>query len=171
MFKHRYNSAVDAVVEFSARRVEANSQDAEAAQGFGPFPPLFAHGTPRRQAHLDGANQFGRVIRVDLFCGAAVETAQHSMKIRRAFPFCPPTQPNAKLFGALGAGKKSVEQRPQRESRAPDHDRQRAADCNFLQDSASLPRVLTRSGMGRGVDCVEQLMWSACLVFSSWLAA
>src|ERR1035438_223925 len=79
--EHPACALIDAIVERWAVGIEPDSQNAEAAQGVTALLPEIGHLLPRGEADLDGADQFGNVIGVDLFSGGAIEVAEDTVQM------------------------------------------------------------------------------------------
>src|SRR5215469_18442031 len=87
MLEHARGTLVDSLVERSSIRIQPEPHDAEARQRIPPLLPEFGHLRATGQADLDGANQFGRVVGMDLRGGRRVQMLQDPVKISRA-PLC-----------------------------------------------------------------------------------
>ena len=63
----------DSSMERLARGVEANTGDSESLEGRTTLLPQFRHGFPGLQTYLDGTNELGRVVGVDLLRRSLIE--------------------------------------------------------------------------------------------------
>src|ERR1019366_1592430 len=127
------------VIESLTVGIETEPQNAEAVQRIAPvLLPEFCHLLARGEANLDGANELGRVVGMNLLRRGVIQAPQNAMKINGAAALCSFAQPLAQFFRALGAGEKSFEQGAQVESGSAHNNRQMAARLDFLQH---LPRL------------------------------
>src|SRR5947209_1392956 len=134
---------VDAAVERIAIGIEADSQNAEAAERFALVLPEFAHFLARSQAHLDGANQLGCVIGMNFRSGGLIQAEKNSMKIVGSPAGCPLAKAIPQFLGSPGTGKESLEQRAQIEAGAADHNRQVMARADPFEHFPRLPGIFS----------------------------
>ena len=80
-FEHAAGALVDSLVEGSAVRIEAEPQNAAAAQGIASLLPEVGHFLPRCQADFDGSDQLGGIAGMDFVSSLAVETPQNSVEM------------------------------------------------------------------------------------------
>jgi hypothetical protein len=121
-FEHDERALVNARIERVAIRVQAEAQNGEALEWIAAFTPHLGHLPARAEADLDGANQLGRVVRMNLLRCGRVKTTQDFVQVRGILLRRPLAQPFAQFFRALRAREQAFEQRAQVEARASDHD-------------------------------------------------
>src|SRR4029077_4620542 len=101
---------IDALVEHGAVRVEAEPQNAEAAQRVAALLPKFGYFLPRGQADFDGADQLRNIVGGAFFGGRRIESPENSVDMISAAIRRAGAQTFAQLFRARRAGEESVEQ-------------------------------------------------------------
>ena len=98
--KHRRATLVQPVIEGLPRRIQPDAQQSKPGQRIASHH--FRHRLSRRQAHLDRANQLGRVVRVNPLCRRRIQPLQqlgattHSrgvLRVRPTGPAAPPAAP------------------------------------------------------------------------------
>src|ERR1017187_1112400 len=112
--EHFVRAAVDTGIELGAGRVEAEAQDAVAGEGVAALFPLLRDGRAGGERHLDGADDFGRVVGVDERGGGGVEAGEDAVEVGGVFLLGAGAEFGAERFVALRRGEEAIEQRAQR---------------------------------------------------------
>src|SRR5205809_413515 len=68
-------------------RLETEPKNVEALERLPPMLPQLSHFLPGGQTNFDGANELGRVIRVNASGCRGIKSLQHAMQVRRSL-FC-----------------------------------------------------------------------------------
>ena len=123
----------------------------------------------RRKAHLDGADQLGRVVGVNASGRGSVEAREQTMQPRTSTFFCALAQPVAQALLARGPGKQPLGQSAKVESCSAGDDGQFSATGDIAQGCARLPAVFARSERLVRIGYVDQVMRQAGTFFFGWL--
>jgi hypothetical protein len=105
--EHAFGALVDARVELAAIRIQADFQNAEAAERFA--------GTAFGTGEFDGADQLLLIVGMDAGCSSSVDAAKKAMQSHGA-PGCHLCEPFAEGWIALRSRRKPVEERAQIEA-------------------------------------------------------
>ncbi len=152
-FEHRRRPPVEPVIEAFARReraprrIQANSQQAEAGERVARQHVVAQHRRERFarcQADFDGANQLGGIVRVDALGGGRIEPPEHPVQPTLPVPLAAPEQTRPQLILPLRPCKQAFGERAQVEPRPAGHNRQPAATGNLPQNFPRLSAVLAR---------------------------
>jgi hypothetical protein len=119
--EHLGGAVVDAGIELGAGRVETEAEDAEAGERVAALLPLAGDGLARGEGDLDGADELGRVVGVDLDGGGGVEAREDAVEMGGAGVRAL-AQLVAQRFMAGWTGEEAVEQRAQVEAGAAGDD-------------------------------------------------
>ena len=163
-----FRALVDAGVERFAVGVQTQAQDSEARQRIAALLPHLGHLLPRGQTDLNGPDELGNVVRMDLCGGLGIETAQDAVQVIRAIFFYALTQPFAQFFRTLGTGKETIQQSAKIEPSTSNHNRQVPTGFNFGKSLPRQTRILARGNVACGVYKIEQMMRNAGSLGGAW---
>jgi hypothetical protein len=121
--EHSQYSFVDTPIKFSPVGVETDSQYLKTSQWLPAGLPLLAHWLFLGDANFDGANHLGHIIGVNSRSGLSIDSLKNAVQMTGALFVSALAKPLAQFFRALRAGKQSVKQRPQVQTRPANHDR------------------------------------------------
>lgn len=82
--EHLGSTQIDACIERLPFRIEAEAKDAEADEGIAALLPEFAHGTTGGKTDLDGADELGGIVGVNLCGGCGIHVEQDAVKVSGA---------------------------------------------------------------------------------------
>src|SRR5947199_454242 len=109
--EHFLCTLINACIEGIASRIETEPKNVEALERLPPSPPQLSHFLPGGQTNLDGANELGRVIRVNASGGRRIKPLEYAMQMARTL-FCGAlTQAFAEFFRTLRPGEEPFQQR------------------------------------------------------------
>ena len=83
--------------------------------------PHLGHLLLRGQTDLNGPDELGNVIGMDLCGGLGIETAQDAVQVVRAILFYALTQPFAQFFRTLRTGEETIQQGAEIEPSTSNH--------------------------------------------------
>ena len=109
--EHLLGTLINARIESIAIRIETEPKNVEALERLPPPPPQLSHFLPGGQTNFDGANELGRVIRVNASGCRGIKSLQHAMQVRRSL-FCGAlAQALTQSFRTLRPGEEPFQQR------------------------------------------------------------
>src|SRR5947209_2435808 len=85
--EHLLGTLINTRIERIAIRIETEPKNVEALERLPPMLPQLSHFLPGGQTNFDGANELGRVIRVNASGCRGIRSLQHAMQVRRSL-FC-----------------------------------------------------------------------------------
>jgi len=162
ILEHGCGALVDAGVEGFAVRVESDAQDTIAVKRVASGLPSLCHWLASGEADLDGADELGRVVGMDLLCRFGVEAGEDAVQPSRSFGGFGAAEASANgicLFGrSLWSGEEPVDEGAEVESCSSSDDGEFFSSGDIGEGGAGEAAVVAGGeGLGR-IDDVDQVV-------------
>lgn len=175
--EHLCGAAINAVVEVSAERADAEAHYVESRQRIASaLAPLLRNRheawtlvASRRKRYLDGANQLGCIIRMNLASGLWIKAIENTVQMRRSAQSRSLSQSVTKVLVARWSCEESFQQSAHVKARSTGYDRHSIAFGDAANGLAAETAVIA-CGKGFIRRCnVDQMVRHASALCQCWL--